>query len=89
MTRARDFADVISGQFDLPADSLDNAGGGGGLFKGENGEVGSSAGDIFRVHEQALDTDTTIDSDENALCAGPLTISTGVTLTINGNLSIV
>lgn len=25
MTRARDFADVISGQFDLPAGSLDNA----------------------------------------------------------------
>ena len=25
MTRARDFADVISGQFDLPVGSLDNA----------------------------------------------------------------
>lgn len=64
-------------------------GGGGGLFKGENGEVGSSAGDIFRVHEQTLNTNVTIDSDENGLCAGPLTIATGVTLTINGNLSIV
>ena len=63
--------------------------GGGGLFKGENGEVGSSAGDIFRVHEQTLNTNVTIDSDENGLCAGPLTIATGVTLTVNGNLSIV
>ena len=62
--------------------------GGGGLFKGENGEVGSSAGDIFRVHEAQLDTSTTIDSDENGLCAGPLTIATGVTLTVNGNLVI-
>ena len=62
---------------------------GGGLFKGENGEVGSSAGDIFRVHEATLNTDTTIDSDENALCASPITIATGVTLTVNGNLSIV
>jgi len=64
-------------------------GGGGGLFKGENGEVGSSAGDIFRVHEQTLNTNVTIDSDENGLCAGPLTIASGVTLTVNGNLSIV
>jgi len=63
--------------------------GGGGLFKGENGEVGSSAGDIFRVHEQTLNTNVTIDSDENGLCAGPLTIASGVTLTVNGNLSIV
>jgi len=63
--------------------------GGGGLYKGENGETGSSAGDIFRVHEQTLNTNVTIDSDENGLCAGPLTIATGVTLTVNGNLSIV
>ena len=69
--------------------SLEEAGGGGGLFKGENGEVGSSAGDIFRVHEQTLNTNVTIDSDENGLCAGPLTIASGVTLTVNGNLSIV
>lgn len=64
---------------------------GGGLFKGENGEVGSSAGDIFRVHEQTLNTDTTIDADENALAAGPLTVASGVTLTVTsgGNLKIV
>jgi hypothetical protein len=41
------------------------------------------------VHQQQLDTNVTIDSDENGLCAGPLTIASGVTLTINGNLSIV
>jgi hypothetical protein len=69
-----------------------SGGAGGGNFKGENGEVGSTnAGDIFRVHEQQLDTDTTIDADENALCAGDLTIANGVTLTVTtgGNLSIV
>ena len=32
MTRARDFANVISGNFDLPAGALDNAGGGGTSF---------------------------------------------------------
>lgn len=68
--------------------------GGAGLFKGENGESGdvvSGAGDIFRVHEQELNTNTTIDADENAVAVGPLTIATGVTLTVTsgGNLSIV
>jgi hypothetical protein len=44
---------------------------------------------IFRVNEQTLSTDTTIDADENASCAGPLTLATGVTLTVNGNLTVV
>lgn len=66
-------------------------GAGGGLFKGENGEVGSSAGDIFRVNEQTLNTDVTIDADENANATGPLTVASGITLTVTsgGNLSIV
>ena len=62
---------------------------GGGLFKGENGEVGSSAGDIFRINQQTLNTNVTIDADENASCAGPLTIGSGVTLTVSGNLTVV
>lgn len=63
---------------------------GGGTYKGENGEVNAGGGDIFRVHQQQLDTDTTIDADENALAAGPLTVATGVTLTVTsgGNLVI-
>lgn len=44
---------------------------------------------IFRINGQTLSTDTTIASDENASCAGPLTIDTGVTLTVNGNLTVV
>ena len=67
-----------------------SSGGGGGTFKGENGEINAGGGDIFRVHQQQLDTDTTIDADENALAAGPLTVATGVTLTVTsgGNLVI-
>ena len=64
--------------------------GGGGSFNGENGAVNTTAkGDIFRVHEQQLDTDVTIASTDNALAAGPLTISTSTTLTVSGNLTIV
>jgi len=57
-------------------------GGGGGLFKGDNGEVGSAPGDIFRVNNQTLTVDTTIDADENASCTGPLTVQSGKTLTV-------
>jgi hypothetical protein len=66
---------------------------GGGRFKGERGTFGAAAaaGDIFRVHEQELNKDVTIEATENALCAGPLTVASGITLTVTtgGNLSIV
>lgn len=71
------------------ADTISN----GGRYKGDRGTVGASAaaGDIFRTHEQQLDTNVTIDATENALAAGPLTVASGVTLTVTtgGNLSIV
>ena len=64
---------------------------GGGAYQGENnsGAASGSKGDIFRVHEQQLDTDVTIASTDNALAAGPLTIASTVTLTVSGNLTIV
>lgn len=66
---------------------------GAGYFQGENGATGDTTngkGDIFRVHEQQLDTNVTIGAADNALAAGPLTIATGVTLTVTtgGNLVI-
>jgi hypothetical protein len=64
-------------------------GGGGGTFKGNNGEVNAGGGDIFRVHQQQLNTNTTVDADENALAAGPLTVATGVTLTVTTGGSLV
>ena len=62
---------------------------GGGRYKGERGTLcpAAAAGDIFRVHEQQLDTNVTIDATENALAAGPLTLN--ATLTVNGNLTVV
>jgi len=66
---------------------------GGGRYKGERGTNGpaAAAGDIFRVHEQTLNTNVTIDATENALASGPLAVASGVTLTVTtgGNLSIV
>lgn len=66
--------------------------GGAGYFQGENGDIGaaSAKGDIFRSHEQTLNTNVTIAGTDNSLCAGPLTIASGVTLTVSsgGNLVI-
>ncbi|MAG19786.1 MAG: hypothetical protein CMB98_06890 [Flavobacteriaceae bacterium] len=66
---------------------------GGAYFQGENGAVGATAGkgDIFRVHEKELNTNVTIAATDNALASGPLTVASGITLTITngGRLAIV
>ena len=60
------------------------------MYKGDSGTINSAgAADIFRVHQAQLDTNTTIESTENAIAAGPLTVAANKTLTIQGNLSIV
>lgn len=78
--------------FDQTADTAEvSAGGGAGYFQGENGATGDTTngkGDIFRVHEQQLDTNTTIASGDNAGAFFSLTVATGVTLTVNGNLVV-
>ena len=75
--------------FDTSASALKRvsaSGLGGGKFVGE---TSGGAGDIIRVHENELNTSVAIDSNNNGLAAGPLTIASGVTLTINGELSVV
>lgn len=59
-----------------------------GIFKGD---TGTNLGAIIRVHENELNTDVTIDANTNGIASGPLTIASGVTLTITsgGALSIV
>jgi len=44
---------------------------------------------IFRKNENTLKADHTISHNENAMAAGPLTVDDGVTLTVEGNLTIV
>ena len=66
------------------------AAGGAGVFKGDNGDTGDTTNglkDIFRVHEDALDTTVTIDANTNAMAVGPLSLN--ATVTVNGTLTIV
>ena len=44
---------------------------------------------IFRINGQNLDSNHTIDSADNAMSAGPITVDSGVTITINGNWTVV
>ena len=64
---------------------------GAGYFQGNNGDTGDTTngkGDIFRVNAQTLTSNVTIATADNATAAGPLTIDTSATLTVNGNLTI-
>ena len=68
-----------------------------GAFQGDNasgalrGDTTNGKKDIFRVHEQELNTNVTIAATDNAVAAGPLTVASGVTLTVanGGRLAIV
>ena len=44
---------------------------------------------MFRFNDKNLAQNVTIDSDRNAMVAGPITVDSDFTLTIKGNLSIV
>ena len=44
---------------------------------------------LFQTNDQTLSNNVTIASTENASCNGPLSITSGVTLTVNGNLTII
>ena len=48
-------------------------------------------GGMFRVNSQMVDVNTTIEATENATATGPLTVSSGITITVNsgGNLAII
>lgn len=71
-------------------DKANNASGG-GFFQGNNGDVGKGIGigDIFRVHTNTLTENVTIHTGNNAIAAGPLTIATGRTLTIQSGSRVV
>lgn len=69
-------------------------GGGGGSASGGTDSAtvislsGELKGNMFRINPQSLSQNVTIDSAENAHCAGPISFDSGVVLTINGNLVI-
>ena len=53
-----------------------------GSFKGDP-NTADGRGNIFRVHEKELNTNVTIAGTENAICAGPITVASGITITVD------
>jgi hypothetical protein len=53
------------------------------------GDAGADDGNIIRVHQKELNTSVTVPTDTNALCAGPLTLASGVTITVNSGSTLV
>ena len=59
---------------------------GGGSYVGDSG---GGLADIIRVHEKELNTSVTIAANTNGLAAGPLTLATGVTITVSTGATLV
>jgi hypothetical protein len=82
-----EFIEYASGDYRMTGWSLAGTapgGGGGGAFLGE-GAAGASvgdSGDIIRVNQNQLDTNQTFASGDNGSATGPLSIASGITLTI-------
>jgi len=53
------------------------------------GDTDDLKGSIIRVHQKELNTSVTVPTDTNALCAGPLTLATGVTITVSSGATLV
>jgi hypothetical protein len=66
-------------------------GGGGGAFLGEGASGASvgSSGDIIRVNEATLNTSQTMAATDNGSATGPISIASGVTLTISSGATFV
>ena len=69
------------------------AAGGAGFFLGNSsgatGDTTNGLTDIFRVNNTALATSCEIAASTNASATGPLTVNTGITLTVTGTLAII
>jgi hypothetical protein len=57
----------------------------GAYYKGGAATVGlpSNANNIFRINGSTLHFNTTIANEENAQCAGPIAVASGITLTVD------
>ena len=75
-----------------PAGSITNAMFAPGTTLGGGSYLGDSGGglaDIIRVHEKQLDTNVTVAANTNGMCAGPLTLASGVVITVSAGATLV
>jgi len=85
---------LIAGNFlstGVPESVSGSAGqsGGGGVDSATTLDLVDFEKGVFRSNGQTLDSNHTIDSADNAMSAGPITVDSGITLTVNGYWSVV
>jgi hypothetical protein len=88
-SKTRLLANLITSTGDVKSTSLDNVSGGGGVDSATTLDLVDFEKGVFRINGQTLDSNHTIDSADNAMSAGPVTVDSGVTLTVNGYWSVV
>lgn len=86
-SNAKLLAELLEADGDVLSSALDNVVSGAGYYYNNAGAVvgNSSTGknSIIRVNNKTITGNTTIGATENASCAGPITVNSGVTLTVN------
>ena len=65
------------------------SGGGGGVDSASTLALVGFEGDVFRINNDNVSANNTIDSADRAMSAGPVSIDSGVTITVNGDWSVV
>ena len=66
-----------------------SGGGGGGVDSASTLSLVGFEKDVFRVNNDNVDSNHTIDSADRAMSAGPISVDSGVTITVNGYWSVV
>ena len=61
------------------------AAGAAGAYLGDATQLGN----IIRVHEKEINTSVTVAANTNGLCAGPLTLASGVVITVSAGATLV
>ena len=65
------------------------SGGGGGVDSASTLSLVGFEKDVFRVNNDNVSSNHTIDSADRAMSAGPVSVDSGVTITVNGYWSVV
>ena len=63
--------------------------GGGGVDSASTLSLVGFEKDVFRVNNDNVSSNHTIDSADRAMSAGPISVDSGVTITVNGYWSVV
>jgi hypothetical protein len=81
-------ARLIAGNFTTTGTPV-GGGGGGGVDSASTLSLVGFEADVFRVNNDNISISHTIDSADRAMSAGPISVDSGVTITVNGYWSVV